>query len=472
MAEEKMVYKLIVFLLLTSALLISVNGFPHGPAWLGELRVEVAIWPLIMANIATIYMLLLRRFYLPNSAITYGLMALLIFICMSFAVNYSSIQINFFKGRSGLEKFCLQFIQLVFMCLTAVTVYNVLNKIKGSERRLDWVQWAVLSSLVIPVVYSGFIEIPALLGVDIATQLHRGISPFFQEGVYPRRLRSISGESSYFGGYIALAFPWLVAATLEKGKWRGWGLFVYPLVVLMCYLSYSRTVYGVVLGEAMLFLIALWILKRRSMGSNAWWRFLGGNFIAIALIMSVSLISFEARSVHDSQSVHDSPIYLGVEDHAESNGTRSSSSLAAIKMGVDHWLFGVGFGQYGFHSQKYLPEWLPSNGELQKLISDIPGSQWPPVYNIFARLIAETGIFGLMSWLAIWGMTLVGAIRVAISPGGDNSKGAALIVTVLGVFAIGLGFDSFRYIPYWLAIGVVVAFSMNMAGHGNASKSS
>jgi hypothetical protein len=139
-------------------------------------------------------------------------------------------------------------------------------------------------------------------------------------------------------------------------------------------------------------------------------------------------------------------------------------------MGVDHWSFGVGFGQYGFHTREYLAGSLPSNAEIQRLISDIPGSQWPPVYNIFARLIAEIGIFGLMNWLVIWGITLVGAIRVAMSHSDNNSKDIALIVTVLGVFVIGLGFDSFRYIPYWLVIGVVAAFSMNMDVHGNSEK--
>jgi O-antigen ligase len=145
-----------------------------------------------------------------------------------------------------------------------------------------------------------------------------------------------------------------------------------------------------------------------------------------------------------------------------SNIARFGAQLAGYQMALDHPVFGVGLGQYGFRVADYIPDWALVSEEIRKWISPTEGTAWAPVHNIYVRIASEGGFIGLLLWISMWGSVLLGCIRKyrsnTVASGQPDYLGLALVVSIVGVLLSGFNADSFRFFGYWLSLGAAWAY--------------
>ncbi|MCC7118406.1 MAG: O-antigen ligase family protein, partial [Anaerolineales bacterium] len=148
-------------------------------------------------------------------------------------------------------------------------------------------------------------------------------------------------------------------------------------------------------------------------------------------------------------------------------GARGAYSVAALGVFQQHPWTGVGLGASGFYIYPNLPDWsLTFVPEIAKQLSvgDNPESAlYPNPKNLYARLLAETGLIGFFLFLAFQ-LYLLGDIlslalirepwaRFALLAGC-----AAWIAILLGNFTQ----DSFATPNLWIVPGVLVGLSAGL----------
>ena len=116
---------------------------------------------------------------------------------------------------------------------------------------------------------------------------------------------------------------------------------------------------------------------------------------------------------------------------------------------------GYGFGAFGFHYLDYLPAWAYRSYEIRNYVAGISG--WPPIYSSYARFAAETGIFGVATWVGIW-LWAVRAVWMS-TVAYQRATGRLLwisyplIMSCTCVLLLGVSLDSMRTPMMWISLG-------------------
>ena len=244
--ENKKIIKIIEMLFITAIILIPFDNIPYFDKVLGELSVKASVYPfLIIISIIFFYTLKNRKFYLKNTMEVKILAVYCLWVCISIGINFSSILVNSFKGRSGIQKLILQLMVLAFLLLISYSS-SVVIKIKNID--LLKLRKYICFSLI-PVGIYGFIELLNILNVVdfsfIISKTSYFIQTYFRGEVYPKGIRTVTGEVSYFGVYCAFILPWIMSYIYTEKTNKRKILFalinVYLLILIV--FSKSRTAY-------------------------------------------------------------------------------------------------------------------------------------------------------------------------------------------------------------------------------------
>lgn len=468
-----MTYRLL-FLIIFLAL--PVNDLPYLREVFGELSAEAAFYPLLFLLVIFPFELFQRHIKLPPTQSFKILMVFIFYLFLSGVVNSPDILTAIYAKRTGISKFILQFAVIFFCISVAIIIYN-LARWKIITNRL--VHGLIYASFALAGGYS-ILELLYHADNPFAVQLLELINPLIHtehEGIfYYGRVRSLCGEPSWFGMYAAFIFPWL-AVNLFRGRHFFLALLVTGYLLVLVILSGSRTAYGLIFVQtALLAVLAARFLRGVSLFKTA-------VFAALVLLSAVIGKWGVAVLSPDPQKflLHTGLIQSLAEEENISNITRFASQLTAMKMALDHPVFGVGLGQYAFHFHQYLPAWAMASWEIRWYVMGVSAAA--PVHGLFARLAAEGGFPALALWVGFWVVLLREVYRTLWSffqeTGRPDWLGVALLVSLLGVFLVALNIDSFRFPGYWLGIGMAWGYSVNAleartpptAAHGEAKPS-
>jgi O-antigen ligase len=434
--------------------LVPFNALPYLQNVLGEMSNEGAFYPLAIAMIIwSLSAIKVFRIKVPLHRSFVLLSLFLVWIIFSAAVNSPEIAVASTKGRGGIEKLLVQLVLVFFCMLASLVVY----------RSIVRVPWCLIRyrrymsiSFVICGLYS-VIEIAYLSGVGSAGAILVHINHFIlpeRLPLYPGRLRSVSGEASWFAMYCSMVMPWLLSYLFSESRRRWRYLICFAYFILLVALTKSRTAYVITTIQFGLFCFGVLISAGRQKSHR--WRVLT-IFLALVAMFGLTMVNLNSSG----KSLIDVFASLASKKNM-SNIARFGAQFAGYKMALDHPVFGVGLGQYGFHVADYIPDWSLVSEEIRIWISPTEGTSWAPVHNIYARIASETGFMGLLLWISLWGSVLLGCIRKyrsnTVASGQPDYVGLALVVSIVGVLLSGLNADSFRFFGYWLSLGAAWAY--------------
>ena len=329
------------------------------------------------------------------------------------------------------------------------------------------VRW-LLAGLVLDVLWSGlqaatfYLE---LLPKPLVTQWQRMFS--LRELIRTNRISGMAYEPSWLAGQIATVYlPWLLAAVLTRVHISRFRWLEPCLLVVACALvvaTYSRG--GILTTAASLGLTLL--LAGRSEIRAAWaWLLAGfdrGREAALRIgIVALLLISAASAAFLLAQKGYISRLWdRRAEDLSEflivnSAGARGAYLASAMETYEDYPWTGVGLGASGLYMYSRLPDWaLTTVPEIARQLSP-ESSLYPNPKNLYLRLLAETGILGLVLFLAFQS-SLLGDALAALRRGAASWRflGIAGLCTWLALLSYNMTQDSLATPNLWLNFGIL-----------------
>lgn len=334
------------------------------------------------------------------------------------------------------------------------------------------VQW-IFAGLCLDLAWSSLQAVTfytGLLEKEMVTHWQLAFS--MRELVRTNRISGLAYEPAWLAGQLATTFfPFLFAAVLTKYRvtrlrWLEPALLVFATLVLLA--TYSRGGLLIVAGVSGL----LMLLFGRDHLHQAWAWFIGGfrrrfTDLMVRVVLLAALIGLIAGA----------GLFLGQKNYfrrlweinAESvseyivdinAGARGAYTLGALGAFEAYPLTGVGLGGSGFYIYQNLPDWsLTTVPEIARQLN--PASRlYPNPKNLYARLLAETGLIGFVLFMAFQ-FNLLGE-ALSLLKRKDHWARFAVVAGVFAWVAVALyNFtqDSFTTPNIWLVSGIVVGLA-------------
>lgn len=337
------------------------------------------------------------------------------------------------------------------------------------------VRW-LLAGLVMDILWSGVQSLAfytTLLEKVTVTHWQRAFS--MRELVRTNRVSGMAYEPAWLAGQLVTVYlPWLLASLLTRMrvtrfKWLEIVLLGFAVLLLLATFSRGGLLITVV-ASALTILIAgraeLRVLSRWFISGFQH----GGNWILRVGIVVLVLGALTGAGLFLGQKGYITRLFDTQADSLEdfiiknSAGARAAYTFGALGAYEYSPVTGVGLGASGLYIYDSLPDWaMTTVPEIARQLSP-ENRLYPTPKNMYARLLAETGLFGLVLYFAfvfsVLGDSLMGL------------QGRKLFVRYLGIaglfslIAIALynnTQDSFATPNIWLIPGVVTGMMSQAA---------
>lgn len=443
--------------------------------WFPFLGGDTLVRPLALYPLAALLPLLLiqawrRRITLnwSGALIPLGMFVLLVVVATSFGALLDPIPL---RGQTYFGRALRAFVTL---CI-GISFFIGAMWMNRNESDLRFsVKW-ILAGLCLNLAWSGLQAVTFYTNLlEKETVTHWQLAFSMRELVRTNRISGLAYEPAWLAGQMAtIFFPFLFASVLTnfrltRAKWLEPALLALSTLVLLG--TYSRG--GIFTIAAAAALTFLWLGGDAIRGMRIW--FIGGfrkRTVDIALRVGMIAIVFGAAS--------GALIFLGQREYFRSllnfeadnfsgylvnirAGARGAYSSAAFATFEDYPLTGVGLGASGFYIYPNLPEWsLTTVPEIARQLS--PDNRlYPNPKNMYARLLAETGLFGFFLFLAFQFYILGEALTLL-----QRNEPWARFAACAGVFAwLAVAFynftqDSLATPNIWLVLGIAAGLSAN-----------
>ncbi len=446
---EKLFFAALVLIPFTS-----IEGLPA----LGEIRHEVSayLFLLMMALSGFVVMSRFRVRQAPCAEDTFYLLPRLMLIILgviaiSFAANFLTIKDSYFLGRSGLEKFFSSVIVVLYGFGIASMTYYISAKRPWDSLLLK----PMTLSVVICAVFSVFEIAGRMSGsmFGLFKALSAPIYGTFDILEWDTLLRSVAFEPQDFANTAGYLWPWLLAATLYSQGTRRFVMgSVFAILNIMILLSEARTSFVVIGGMLLVFFALLFIFSNKDDGKDPE-KMLMPMTLIFAIVVPSCLVLF--------WYFYDYFVYQVVAGDNISNLSRLASITAALRMFEANPIFGLGFGQFGFHATAFMPSWGFYSPEIKAWLFG-SGTFWPSVYSVYARFAADMGVMGLLMWVSVWlwiaRTLIVETLRYRKETGDLPFAAFPLIMSCFCVLLAGVPCDSIRSPMIWINMGLACRY--------------
>ena len=459
--------KVLLVLFLISIVLIPFDSLPYMKGVLGELGVRGPVYTFIPIFIVIfIYFIYKKKIYFKWNLEKVLLVIFITWTAISASININTIIHNEFKERNGLEKLILQIMVLIMYATEYIVSLNNIS--------LKTIRKYILISFIFVSLYS-FLEILQVYGILNVENILRKISYYIhylnRGNLYGDRIRSITGEASFLGMYVAFAYPWVVSYILTEKRYTKKILYgiVVLYMLLLVYLTKSRVAYAVTMGEMVLILFGILLFDRKKL-----------NKVLIVIITICSMLSINSfntlnsyiMSIRQQQGSTDEVIDDGynidmsVGDVVQSlNSKTNHSNIArlglqksAINMGMDNPIIGIGLGQFGFYADQYIEEDARISFEIQRWTNPEEVDFWPPAFALIPRIVAEQGFVGAAIFIAFLLVTMI-KFFVKYVKANENTMEILTMVSLIGVIVSTFNADTYGLPQLWILLGIIIYLS-------------
>ena len=331
----------------------------------------------------------------------------------------------------------------------------------------------LLAGFVMDVLWSGVQSLAFythFLSKVTVTLWQRAFS--MRELVRTNRVSGMSYEPAWLAGQIAtLYLPWLVAAVLVRirvTRFKWFELILLGFASLLLLATYSR---GGLLTAVLALILTMLIAGRTEIRTALHWfasGFQRGRNLILRMGMVIVIVGvlvgaglFLARKQYITRLFNSGASSVQEFVIANSAGARGAYIFGALGAYDESPWMGVGLGASGFYIYNHLPDWSKTIvPEIAQQLS--PDSRlYPNAKNIYARLLAETGLLGFFLFLAFQ-FSVLGDVLTALQKKNSLMRflGVAGLFSWVAILIYNFTQDSFAIPNIWINFGVLVGMSV------------
>jgi len=420
----------------------------EGLGFLGEFKKEAAA---VFFLIAFCFLLLKKKVFIPiKNPIFQIFLLFLIWTIISVILNIFEVSTNNLKDTNGLVRFIRAFVSVIISGIVFFLVYfNVFAK--NSKEFIFYKVRKILFYSFVFVVIVAFFEILIIkLNIVALKPLYHLFNylPFTVADLDTNlhRVSSVTYEPPALATYLCFLFGWMASYIItEKGLKK---YIPIAVVFILSFLTGSRSALVFIFLQAILF---MFLLLTKTKYNKFFIRIVKYSSIIIFV-----LLLFKGKTL--TEYIFEKATSFSVEegDHRVSNKTRLGIQYASLQVFLESPIYGVGYGQLPYRARDLYPEWATKNNwefRLRYLNDDY--NKFPPSYNLYLRLLAETGLIGFL----IFFIFIVSVIYVAFIFYKNSTKEEAvfylvIITTLFGLSINWLKEDTFRTFGFWVTLAL------------------
>lgn len=424
-----------------AVLLLPITGLA-GIGAFGELKGSATVYVLTAAILVAVTTQF-SRIQIPRPLFIFAT-CLLIWLLVSAAVNFEGIMTSVFHGRSGFNKFATSSVVLIFGIASAIVCTTPFQRVSDVERLF-------VNPLIAAVIACALFAVPEILSWfssagELLYKVSTGLlhTAEHEKGRVVGRLISLAFEAPDLSYFCGFACPWALFAYRVRARNRPLlnapVLTALPLLLALAMLLLSNSRTGLLMFGGLIFAeLVYWILMRRMrLGVLA--------LVAVVPVFAAVLFVpwFALNHVDATLAAGD-----------VSTTSRLALFSAQLSIFAHNPVFGVGFGQFGFHAYPVLPSWAWDSYEIINWFETF--DDLPPTFNVAGRLGAELGTPGWLIWYGFWAMATFRIARGALrqrQASSLNFLNAALLGSIFSLILGGMSNDPFRRPETWILMAI------------------
>lgn len=444
--ESLKVHNIIIWVLLLGVFFMPFNSW-SGIGFLGEYYRDSCFLFFSFAFFLTLFK---KRINIPvNSLIFQFLILFILWSVLATLLNLNNVLEYYFKQTSGISRFINQFGSLIIASvIIPVTFYNGFKKI-NIDKIFRLIRGVILASLLIAFIYSVFEILIVKLNMVYLKKSILNLFDYFpfteaKTDMRLRRISSVTFEPPALGTYLLSIAGWMFSYVFtEKNRLK---YLPSLIVIFLGFMSGSRAAFFIILIQLLVAII--FFIKQRSRSNNIYKIFFG------VFIFSVLTLVYFNKPIFEYVKKEINSFKLDDSTHALSNKSRFGIQQAMLRVFKEHPISGTGYGLQAFESRKKYPVWAKKNNwEFRLKYLNQNDKRFPPGYNMYLRILSETGLVGLLFFgliilqIFLWCYNNLKA---------KNSIVAFIIfISMIGFSLNWLKMDSFRIYFFWLCLALI-----------------
>ena len=443
-----------IYLFFLGIFFIPFNSYV-GISFLGEYRKDGAIVFFLFSFFLFILdAVLKKKIKVPQKNLFFQFLLLIVsWLVISTFLNSISVYQNYLKQTSGFNRFFRQLLSLLIALTLFITAYNVFSSYRFKIIFLR-LRKVFLFSFIFISFYS-FLEI--LILVFNLTFLK---NVFFLFDYFPftetsldynhNRISSVSYEPPFLAIYLITIAGWMFSYILTS---IGIKKYIPTLVVfLLTFFSGSRTALIVVLFQ---FLVFIWI----TFSVNKKFQKVVQRFLLLFSALILLLFIFNGKKVVEAVETKVNTLNFKKNlTKSISNRSRFGIQYTSLLVFAENPIIGVGFGQQAYHLKDKYPKWATyKNYEFKEYYLNNKDKSFPPGFNMYTRLLAETGLIGFLIFVSFLFLIFYQCKKLMRNRDGvEKIVPIVLLVSFIGFSVNWLQFDSFRIYGFWICLALLI----------------
>ena len=412
------------------------------------------------------------KIYLPISHPIYlSFLFFIIYIIISIMFNFINVSDYFFKQTSGWIRFIKQLISVIVSFFMFFYLFYNVCIIWGVVKTFFIVRKTLLLSLII-VFIVGFVQFLIYSGETKLIPFYNYFDylPFTKPSLYFElsRVNATAWRPPDLGIYLISISGFMFSYIITEKRWHKY--FPFLIVIFLSIVSKSRTALVAVFLQFLL--LAYFSYKNHSIFRKVFNKSILFFifFLPIIILLKGNVIYTAVNERIESLNFTDIK-----SDNAISNKSRFGIQYANFQVFKKHPVTGVGWGQQSFESKDLYPKWATTNNyEFKAIYLNEKIKSFPPGYNLYLRILAETGIIGFLLFLVFILSIFYFTYKFLISKSEHKYIGISVFVVFFGTVLIWLQIDSFRIYVFWLSMAMLICLktlnkrksSNNIMKHG------
>lgn len=446
-----------LLLLISGIFFIPFNSY-EGLSFLGEFSNESSFIFFSLAFVVEVFLVLYRgKIKIPvKNPVFIILILTIIWILLSFIFNIYDIQDYYLKQTSGNNRFIRQYVALLISSLFfLLTYYNIFSRFSISKifeiiRKVFLYSFIVVSIYTIieaSIIYLSFNSLEPVIRIFDYFPFNESYLDFKN-----KRLSSVSYAPPVFGMYLMTIAGWMFSYLITH---KGLLKFIPSiLIIVFVFLSDSRSALVIILLQFLAFLL-FFIKKRRYQVKVI-------KITTLAILITLPILILRGDTIINFISNKIESFNITESKHSVSNKSRLGMIYTSGLIFIENPIKGVGFGQQAYEAEPLYPDWAKKNNwEFEQRFLNDDYLPFPPSFNLYSRLLAETGIIGFLLFSCLLFLTVYICYRKMYLDKNNSVLYLILFVSFIGYSFNWLQVDTFRVFGFWINLALLLYLTKN-----------